>query len=360
MVFLQWILLSGEVKKILEVKYFFTCRGPGLMMGNRGGIQQGNMRNRGGEIGVWRQGQSGGSNLGGFGNEGILGERPAQYFSDYGGAYQGQGKHRGEVTHGGVADQLERQFMGDDFGGRSRRGGGGGGGRQGGGGPHRQVDDFSMREAMFEADQRMDWRRREEMEMEREASRFSDGYSNGNGYRGRGGRERRGSLDHGQYGRGPGDFYQGNMNMGFNNGGRGAGGRRGSFDQRHYGEEQEEMGFNSERNSYDGGFGVGGMMGGGNMSDRRHFGGGMGARSNLPPPHSSIGGGVRGSDGMVRSTTGIMGKAGGFGDGRMEGVKGVRMGMGGSRGGMGMGTETSMGDRMGGRDMPIGGGGRGR
>ena len=66
MVFLQWILLSGEVKKILEVKYFFTCRGPGLMMGNRGGIQQGNMRNRGGEIGVWRQGQSGGSNLGGF------------------------------------------------------------------------------------------------------------------------------------------------------------------------------------------------------------------------------------------------------------------------------------------------------
>ena len=74
MVFLQWILFSGEVKKILEVKHFFTCRGPGLMMGNRGGIQQGNMRNRGGEIGVWRQGQSGGSNLGGFGNEGILGE----------------------------------------------------------------------------------------------------------------------------------------------------------------------------------------------------------------------------------------------------------------------------------------------
>ena len=55
-----------------------------------------------------------------------------------------------------------------------------------------------------------------------------------------------------------------------------------------------------------------------------------------------------------------MGKAGGFGDGRMEGVMGVRMGMGGSRGGMGMVTETSMGDRMGGRDMPIGGGGRGR
>ena len=101
-------------------------------------------------------------------------------------------------------------------------------------------------------------------------------------------------------------------------------------------------------------------MGGGNMSDRRQFGGGMGGRSNLPPPHSSIGGGVRGSDGMVRSTTGIMGKAGGPGDGRMEGVMGLRMGMGGSRGGMGMGTETSMDDRMGGRDMPMGGGGRGR
>ena len=329
-------------------------------MGNRGGIQHGNMRNRGGEIGVRRQGQSGGSNFGGFGNEGILGERPVQYFSDFGGVYQGQGNHRGEITHGGGVDQLERQFMGDDFGGRSRRGGGGGGGRQGGGGPHGPMEDLSMREAMFEADQRMDWRRREEMEMEREASRFSDGYSNRNVYRGRGGGERRGSLDHGQYGGGPGDFYQGNMNMGFNNGGRGAGGRRGSFDERHYGEEQEEMGFNSGRNSYDGGFGVGGMMGGGNRSDRRQFVGSMGARSNLPPPHSSIGGGVRGSDGMVRSTTGIMGKAGGPGGGRMEGVMGLRMGMGGSRGGMGMGTETSMDDRMGGRDMPMGGGGRGR
>ena len=61
---------------------------------------------------------------------------------------------------------------------------------------------------------------------------------------------------------------------------------------------------------------------------------------------------MRGSDGLVRSTTGAMGKAGRGGDG-MYGVSGNRVG-----GGMGMGGSMGIGGSMGGmaREGPMGAG----
>ena len=110
------------------------------------------------------------------------------------------------------------------------------------------------------------------------------------------------------------------------------------------------------------------MMGGakGNMGDMgQQYGRGMGGGSSLPPPHPSIGGGVRGSDGLVRSTAGVMGKAGGVGGGRygesdygMGGGMGEQMGMGGRMGRhMGGGPLEMLmgGDERGGNSM---GGGR--
>ena len=103
------------------------------------------------------------------------------------------------------------------------------------------------------------------------------------------------------------------------------------------------------------------MMGGakGNMGGMgQQYGRGMEGGSSLPPPHPSIGGGVRGSDGLVRSTAGVMGRAGGVGDGRygesgheMGGGMGLGESMGG---GMGMGGRMGMGRQMEGR---MGGGG---
>ena len=97
----------------------------------------------------------------------------------------------------------------------------------------------------------------------------------------------------------------------------------------------------------------------GNMGGMgQHYGRGMEGGSSLPPPHPSIGGGVRGSDGLVRSTAGVMGRAGGVGDGRygesgheMGGGMGLGESMGG---GMGMGGRMGMGRQMEGR---MGGGG---
>ena len=226
------------------------------------------------------------------------------------------------------AEHLEREFMGNSMeGGRYGGGGNGMGGTRGSGGGY--SEEIGMREAMMEADQRMEWKRREEMEIEREAARFNNGGNDTEvtfgGGRGRGGGGRRGSFDQGQY--------------------RGGGGRRGSFDDQG---DNMEMGFNNGRRAYDGGFG-GNQMGGGMMGGSRggmetmedmmgqQFRRGMGGGPSLPPAHPSIGGGVRGSDGLVRSTAGVMGKACGIGDGRF-GEPGNGMGMGGpNRGGMGMG-----------------------
>ena len=180
---------------------------------------------------------------------------------------------------GGRAQVLEREFMGNGMGGS--------------GGGYPQVQEFGMREAMMEADQRMEWKRMEEMEREREAARFKNSYGDtGVTFDGRG-RGRRSS------------FYQGQD--------EGGGGRRGSFD----GHGGMGMSFNNGKRSYDGGFGGGqNPMGGGAREDMGHYGRGLqgGSSGVLPPPHSSIGGGVRGSDGLVRSTTGAMGKAGRGGD----------------------------------------------
>ena len=110
---------------------------------------------------------------------------------------------------------LEREFMGGGGGGRDDRYGGSGnsmgggmggpkvgmgmggleggqrlgpfihapmGGSMGGGGGYPQMEEIGMREAMMEADQRMEMRRREEMEIEREAARFNNsGYTDGGG-----------------------------------------------------------------------------------------------------------------------------------------------------------------------------------
>ena len=85
----------------------------------------------------------------------------------------------------------------------------------------------------------------------------------------------------------------------------------------------------------------------GNMGDTGQYRGGMGGGSSLPPPHPSIGGGVRGSDGLVRSTAGVMGKAGGVGDGRYGGSgNSMGGGMGGPNGG-GMGQGGPLGMFMG-------------
>ena len=295
-------------------------------------------------------------NFGAFGNGGILGEKPVEFFSDFGGQYQGQGNRRGEMMNRGgrVTENLEREFMGNG-------GGGGGTGRfgqsansmgggmgMGGGGGYPQMEEFGMREAMLEADQRMELKRRQEME--REAARFnSSGYGDtGVTFGGRGG-GRRGSFDQGQY-RGGGGQYGG------------VGGRRGSFDD----QEDVGMGFDNGRRAYDGGFGGsqmgGGMMGGakGNMGDMgQQYGRGMGGGLSLPPPHPSIGGGVRGSDGLVRSTAGVMGKAGGVGGGRYgESDYGMGGGMGEQ---MGMGGRMGMGRHMGGGplEMLMGGDERG-
>ena len=183
---------------------------------------RGDERSRGGDFGNRHHGHHDGDfvrrdareNLGAFGNGGILGEKPVEYFSDFGGSYQGQGNRRGEMMDRGGrrTDHLEREFMEEggrpDRDGRSGNGMGGGmgmggmgmgmgleggrrvgpfihapmGGSMGGGGGYPQMEEIGMREAMMEADQRMEMRRREEMEIEREAARFNNsGYTDGGG-----------------------------------------------------------------------------------------------------------------------------------------------------------------------------------
>merc|ERR1719397_1588078 len=112
----------------------------GHMMG------RGDERNRGGDFGNRHHGhhdggfvrRDGRENLGAFGNGGILGEKPVEYFSDFGGSYQGQGNRRGEMMNRGGrrTDHLEREFMGGRGGGRDDRYGGSGNSMGGGmGGP---------------------------------------------------------------------------------------------------------------------------------------------------------------------------------------------------------------------------------
>merc|ERR1719495_2491355 len=85
----------------------------GHMMGGR------DERGRGGDFGNMSQGREGGfnrrdarENFGAFGNGGILEEKPVEFFSDFGGQYQGQGNRRGEIMNKGgrMAEHLEREF----------------------------------------------------------------------------------------------------------------------------------------------------------------------------------------------------------------------------------------------------------
>jgi len=67
----------------------------------RGHMMGGRRDERSGDFSNMRQGRDfvrrdERENVGAFGNGGILGERPVEFFSDFGGQYQGQGNRRGE------------------------------------------------------------------------------------------------------------------------------------------------------------------------------------------------------------------------------------------------------------------------